>query len=155
MDPSLLEEWISGGFYLWDMCLHCPVGPTLVQTLRPDFRKKFAAMFDDNRVTEYIYHLNVQCPRYPICVCFFIYVFFPLSLSHGPFELCYTRYKSAYWNALSHYILFFTYYNVLVEKQPSKTWPFHMAGQRGLCCRELAWFTATSPLRWSMAHAPA
>ncbi|KAI2655558.1 1-acylglycerol-3-phosphate O-acyltransferase ABHD5 [Labeo rohita] len=41
-----------------------PLGPTLVQTLRPDFKKKFAAVFNDNRVTEYIYHLNVQSPRY-------------------------------------------------------------------------------------------
>ncbi|XP_058603670.1 1-acylglycerol-3-phosphate O-acyltransferase ABHD5 isoform X3 [Onychostoma macrolepis] len=39
-----------------------PLGPTLVQTLRPDFKKKFAAVFNDNRVTEYIYHLNVQIP---------------------------------------------------------------------------------------------
>uniref|UniRef100_A0A9J7Z3Q0 1-acylglycerol-3-phosphate O-acyltransferase ABHD5 n=2 Tax=Cyprinus carpio TaxID=7962 RepID=A0A9J7Z3Q0_CYPCA len=39
-----------------------PLGPTLVQTLRPDFKKKFAAIFNDNRVTEYIYHLNVQSP---------------------------------------------------------------------------------------------
>uniref|UniRef100_A0A8C2BVC8 1-acylglycerol-3-phosphate O-acyltransferase ABHD5 n=1 Tax=Cyprinus carpio TaxID=7962 RepID=A0A8C2BVC8_CYPCA len=39
-----------------------PLGPTLVQTLRPDFKKKFATVFNDNRVTEYIYHLNVQIP---------------------------------------------------------------------------------------------
>ncbi|XP_036441375.1 1-acylglycerol-3-phosphate O-acyltransferase ABHD5 isoform X3 [Colossoma macropomum] len=39
-----------------------PLGPLLVQTLRPDFKKKFATMFNDNTVTEYIYHLNVQSP---------------------------------------------------------------------------------------------
>ncbi|XP_062320718.1 1-acylglycerol-3-phosphate O-acyltransferase ABHD5-like [Osmerus eperlanus] len=39
-----------------------PLGPTLLQTLRPDFKKKFSSMFNDNTVTEYIYHLNVQSP---------------------------------------------------------------------------------------------
>ncbi|KAG9345051.1 hypothetical protein JZ751_009592 [Albula glossodonta] len=44
-----------------------PLGPMLVQTLRPDFKKKFSSMFNDNTVTEYIYHLNVQTPS----PCFF------------------------------------------------------------------------------------
>ncbi|XP_039973082.1 1-acylglycerol-3-phosphate O-acyltransferase ABHD5 isoform X2 [Xiphias gladius] len=39
-----------------------PLGPTLVQTLRPDFKRKFSCMFSDNTVSEYIYHLNVQTP---------------------------------------------------------------------------------------------
>ncbi|KAM4632699.1 1-acylglycerol-3-phosphate O-acyltransferase ABHD5 isoform 2-T2 [Polymixia lowei] len=39
-----------------------PLGPTLVQMLRPDFKKKFSTMFNDNTVSEYIYHLNVQTP---------------------------------------------------------------------------------------------
>ncbi|KAM9852592.1 1-acylglycerol-3-phosphate O-acyltransferase ABHD5 [Aulostomus maculatus] len=39
-----------------------PLGPSLVQTLRPDFKRKFSSMFSDNTVTEYIYHLNVQTP---------------------------------------------------------------------------------------------
>ncbi|CAL8248506.1 unnamed protein product [Lota lota] len=39
-----------------------PLGLTLVQTLRPDFKKKFVSMFVDNTVSEYIYHLNVQTP---------------------------------------------------------------------------------------------
>lgn len=39
-----------------------PAGPTLVQTLRPDFKRKFSSMFSDNTVSEYIYHLNVQTP---------------------------------------------------------------------------------------------
>ncbi|KAK2844066.1 hypothetical protein Q5P01_010725 [Channa striata] len=39
-----------------------PLGPTLVQTLRPDFKKKFSSMFSDNTVSDYIYHLNVQTP---------------------------------------------------------------------------------------------
>lgn len=147
---SIIFRWMNFRWFLLVMCLHCPVGPTLVQTLRPDFRKKFAAMFNDNTVTEYIYHLNVQSPRYPVYI--FLFSLFLTDLVNYYIITCYTSYKSAYWNASSH---FFSYYNVLVEKQPSKTWPFRMAGQRGLCCRELAWFTATSPLRWSMAHAPA
>ncbi|TRY90613.1 hypothetical protein DNTS_003682 [Danionella cerebrum] len=39
-----------------------PLGLTLLQTLRSDFKKKYATVFNDNRVTEYIYHLNVQSP---------------------------------------------------------------------------------------------
>nr|XP_019946903.1 PREDICTED: 1-acylglycerol-3-phosphate O-acyltransferase ABHD5 [Paralichthys olivaceus] len=39
-----------------------PLGPTLVQTLRPDFKRKFSSLFSDNTVSEYIYHLNVQTP---------------------------------------------------------------------------------------------
>ncbi|CAL1610448.1 unnamed protein product [Knipowitschia caucasica] len=39
-----------------------PLGPTLVQTLRPDFKKKFSSMFEDNTVADYVYHLNVQTP---------------------------------------------------------------------------------------------
>ncbi|XP_051812395.1 1-acylglycerol-3-phosphate O-acyltransferase ABHD5 isoform X3 [Acanthochromis polyacanthus] len=39
-----------------------PLGPTLVQTLRPDFKKKFSSMFSDDTVPQYIYHLNVQTP---------------------------------------------------------------------------------------------
>lgn len=47
-----------------------PAGPTLVQTLRPDFKKKFSSMFSDNTVSDYIYHLNVQTPRSVfICLC--------------------------------------------------------------------------------------
>ncbi|XP_034029793.1 1-acylglycerol-3-phosphate O-acyltransferase ABHD5 [Thalassophryne amazonica] len=39
-----------------------PLGPTLLQTLRPDLKKKFSSMFSDNTVSDYIYHLNVQSP---------------------------------------------------------------------------------------------
>ncbi|RVE62161.1 hypothetical protein OJAV_G00154380 [Oryzias javanicus] len=39
-----------------------PLGPILVQTLRPDFKRKFSSMFKDDTVSEYIYHLNVQFP---------------------------------------------------------------------------------------------
>ncbi|NP_001265074.1 1-acylglycerol-3-phosphate O-acyltransferase ABHD5 [Gallus gallus] len=39
-----------------------PFGLSLVQRLRPDFKRKYASMFDDNTVTEYIYHCNVQSP---------------------------------------------------------------------------------------------
>lgn len=146
----------------WDVCLHCPVGPTLVQTLRPDFKKKFAAMFNDNRVTEYIYHLNVQSPRYQTYLSICLYVCLKKNLSISFFLSLYYAFVV---NGLDIYLnvemlitvccLFFYDHNILAVKQPLKTWPFRMAGQRGPCCRELAWFTATSPLRWSMAHAPA
>ncbi|XP_018582592.1 1-acylglycerol-3-phosphate O-acyltransferase ABHD5-like [Scleropages formosus] len=39
-----------------------PLGPILIETLRPDFRQKFSSMFRDSTVSEYIYHLNVQTP---------------------------------------------------------------------------------------------
>lgn len=48
------------------------LGPGLVQIVRPDFKKKYSAMFNDNTVTEYIYHLNVQNPR---CIRLFNYLF--------------------------------------------------------------------------------
>lgn len=44
-----------------------PVGPALVQILRPDFKKKFSSMFVDNTVPEYIYHMNAQSPRSARC----------------------------------------------------------------------------------------
>ena len=39
------------------------IGLSLVQRLRPDFKRKYSSMFDDDTVTEYIYHCNVQTPR--------------------------------------------------------------------------------------------
>ncbi|XP_054594374.2 1-acylglycerol-3-phosphate O-acyltransferase ABHD5 isoform X3 [Nothobranchius furzeri] len=39
-----------------------PLGPALVQTLRPDSKRKFSSLFTDNTVSDYIYHLNVQSP---------------------------------------------------------------------------------------------
>ncbi|XP_063778391.1 1-acylglycerol-3-phosphate O-acyltransferase ABHD5 isoform X2 [Pseudophryne corroboree] len=39
-----------------------PLGLSLVQRLRPDFKKKYASMFEDETVTEYIYHCNAQSP---------------------------------------------------------------------------------------------
>ncbi|XP_029445241.1 1-acylglycerol-3-phosphate O-acyltransferase ABHD5 isoform X2 [Rhinatrema bivittatum] len=39
-----------------------PFGLSLVQRLRPDFKRKYSSMFDDDTVTEYIYHCNVQSP---------------------------------------------------------------------------------------------
>uniref|UniRef100_A0A8C5S7S8 Uncharacterized protein n=1 Tax=Laticauda laticaudata TaxID=8630 RepID=A0A8C5S7S8_LATLA len=35
---------------------------SLVQRIRPDFKRKYSSMFDDDTVTEYIYHCNVQSP---------------------------------------------------------------------------------------------
>ncbi|XP_021113278.1 1-acylglycerol-3-phosphate O-acyltransferase ABHD5 isoform X5 [Heterocephalus glaber] len=40
-----------------------PFGLSLVQRLRPDFKRKYSSMFEDDTVAEYIYHCNVQTPR--------------------------------------------------------------------------------------------
>ncbi|KAG8442888.1 hypothetical protein GDO86_011627 [Hymenochirus boettgeri] len=39
-----------------------PLGLSLVQRLRPDFKKKYSSLFDDDTITEYIYHCNAQSP---------------------------------------------------------------------------------------------
>lgn len=39
-----------------------PWGPGLVHRLRPDFKSKFDDIFDDNTMTQYIYHCNAQTP---------------------------------------------------------------------------------------------
>uniref|UniRef100_A0A3B4AXS5 1-acylglycerol-3-phosphate O-acyltransferase ABHD5 n=1 Tax=Periophthalmus magnuspinnatus TaxID=409849 RepID=A0A3B4AXS5_9GOBI len=39
-----------------------PLGPMLVQTIRSDFKQKYSSVFDDDTVSEYIYHLNAQDP---------------------------------------------------------------------------------------------
>ena len=39
-----------------------PFRLSLVQRLRPDFKRKYSSMFEDDTVTEYIYHCNVQTP---------------------------------------------------------------------------------------------
>ncbi|XP_040909176.1 1-acylglycerol-3-phosphate O-acyltransferase ABHD5-like isoform X2 [Toxotes jaculatrix] len=39
-----------------------PLGPMLVQTIRSDFKQKYSSAFDDNTVSDYIYHLNAQTP---------------------------------------------------------------------------------------------
>ncbi|XP_006008899.1 1-acylglycerol-3-phosphate O-acyltransferase ABHD5 [Latimeria chalumnae] len=39
-----------------------PFGLGLVQRLRPDFKQKYFSLFEDETVTEYIYHCNVQTP---------------------------------------------------------------------------------------------
>lgn len=39
-----------------------PLGPMLVQTIRSDFKQKYSSLFDDNTVSNYIYHLNAQDP---------------------------------------------------------------------------------------------
>lgn len=33
---------------------------------RPDFKRKFEDLFDDDTMTQYIYHCNAQTPRYAI-----------------------------------------------------------------------------------------
>ncbi|KAJ1137478.1 hypothetical protein NDU88_003876 [Pleurodeles waltl] len=39
-----------------------PWGPGLVQKFRPDFKRKFAELFEDDTISEYIYHCNAQTP---------------------------------------------------------------------------------------------
>ncbi|XP_066578973.1 (Lyso)-N-acylphosphatidylethanolamine lipase isoform X2 [Amia ocellicauda] len=39
-----------------------PWGPGLVHRFRPDFKQKFEGVFDDDTMTEYIYHCNAQSP---------------------------------------------------------------------------------------------
>ncbi|XP_029920433.1 1-acylglycerol-3-phosphate O-acyltransferase ABHD5 [Myripristis murdjan] len=39
-----------------------PLGPMLVQMIRSDFKQKYSSVFDDNTVSDYIYHLNAQTP---------------------------------------------------------------------------------------------
>ncbi|XP_062291729.1 1-acylglycerol-3-phosphate O-acyltransferase ABHD5-like isoform X1 [Scomber scombrus] len=39
-----------------------PLGPMLLQTIRSDFKQKYSSVFDDNTVSDYIYHLNAQAP---------------------------------------------------------------------------------------------
>ncbi|KAJ7992876.1 hypothetical protein DPEC_G00266620 [Dallia pectoralis] len=40
-----------------------PLGPKLVNRLRPDFNRKFEDLFDDDTMTQYLYHCNAQTPR--------------------------------------------------------------------------------------------
>ncbi|XP_069044918.1 (Lyso)-N-acylphosphatidylethanolamine lipase [Lepisosteus oculatus] len=39
-----------------------PWGPVLVHRFRPDFKRKFEDLFDDDTMTDYIYHCNAQSP---------------------------------------------------------------------------------------------
>ncbi|XP_061792018.1 (Lyso)-N-acylphosphatidylethanolamine lipase isoform X1 [Nerophis lumbriciformis] len=39
-----------------------PWGPGLVTKFRPDFKRKFEDLFDDDTMTQYIYHCNAQTP---------------------------------------------------------------------------------------------
>ncbi|XP_069020648.1 (Lyso)-N-acylphosphatidylethanolamine lipase [Embiotoca jacksoni] len=39
-----------------------PWGPGLVNRFRPDFKRKFECLFDDDTMTKYIYHCNAQTP---------------------------------------------------------------------------------------------
>ncbi|KAM3866135.1 (Lyso)-N-acylphosphatidylethanolamine lipase [Diretmus argenteus] len=39
-----------------------PLGPGLVNRFRPDFKRKFDDLFDDDTMTQYIYHCNAQTP---------------------------------------------------------------------------------------------
>ncbi|XP_046875379.1 1-acylglycerol-3-phosphate O-acyltransferase ABHD5 isoform X1 [Hypomesus transpacificus] len=66
---SRIPVWIRAMGAVWSpfnplagLRLAGPLGPTLVQTIRSDFKQKYLSMFDDNTVSDYIYHLNVQTP---------------------------------------------------------------------------------------------
>ncbi|XP_069796942.1 (Lyso)-N-acylphosphatidylethanolamine lipase isoform X2 [Narcine bancroftii] len=39
-----------------------PWGPAMVQRFRPDLKSKYADMFQDNSILEYVYHCNAQTP---------------------------------------------------------------------------------------------
>ncbi|XP_036374830.1 (Lyso)-N-acylphosphatidylethanolamine lipase-like isoform X1 [Megalops cyprinoides] len=39
-----------------------PWGPSLLNRIRPDFKRKFEDLFEDDTMTEYIYHCNAQTP---------------------------------------------------------------------------------------------
>ncbi|XP_051989937.1 (Lyso)-N-acylphosphatidylethanolamine lipase-like [Xyrauchen texanus] len=39
-----------------------PLGPGLVNRFRPDFKRKFGDLFDDDTMTQYLYHCNAQSP---------------------------------------------------------------------------------------------
>lgn len=43
------------------------IGSLIVRTLRPDLQKKYSDMFEDDTITNYIYHLNASPPRYVLC----------------------------------------------------------------------------------------
>lgn len=68
--PNLYCTLVEMLFYSVIFSHH--LGPSLVQIVRPDFKKKYSAVFNDNTATEYIYHINVQSPR---CIYLFIYLF--------------------------------------------------------------------------------
>ena len=56
-------------FNLNNSCNSLP-GPSLIQRFRPDLKAKFAHLFDDNTMLDYIYHCNAQTPRYIVTVNF-------------------------------------------------------------------------------------
>ncbi|XP_073714479.1 1-acylglycerol-3-phosphate O-acyltransferase ABHD5 isoform X1 [Misgurnus anguillicaudatus] len=39
-----------------------PLGPFLIQAMRSDFKQKYASVFEDDTVADYIYHTNAQTP---------------------------------------------------------------------------------------------
>ncbi|XP_010840453.1 PREDICTED: 1-acylglycerol-3-phosphate O-acyltransferase ABHD5 isoform X2 [Bison bison bison] len=57
-----IEEWRCALGLDKMILLGHNLGLSLVQRLRPDFKRKYSSMFDDDTVTEYIYHCNVQTP---------------------------------------------------------------------------------------------
>lgn len=107
------------------------LGPLLVQTIRSDFKQKYSAAFEDNTVSDYIYHLNAQTPR---CRKQNVLTFWPPCQNHCTL----TR----------------MWFCVSAGRPPSGTWPFRMAGLKGPCWRGLARSQRTFPLLSYTAHVP-
>ena len=47
----------------WCVLLVFVSGPKIVSRIRPDLIRKFAELFDDDTVSNYIFHCNAQEPR--------------------------------------------------------------------------------------------
>ncbi|XP_060762343.1 (Lyso)-N-acylphosphatidylethanolamine lipase-like isoform X2 [Neoarius graeffei] len=64
-----VPHWVKAVASVWSLFnplaiirLAGPWGPGLVNRFRPDFRSKFEDLFDDNTITDYLYHCNAQTP---------------------------------------------------------------------------------------------
>lgn len=138
--------------------LWSPAGPTLVQTLRPDFKKKFSLVFTDNTVPDYIYHLNVQSPRSVFLLLMpFVSKMATKAISSSPFLLWSTFYYLVLCFVISIFchLLIDYLFLVTVGKLLLRIWLRHVAGPRGQCCRGLTSCSLISPSPSFMAPAPA
>ncbi|XP_002665655.3 1-acylglycerol-3-phosphate O-acyltransferase ABHD5 [Danio rerio] len=69
--PSAPERWVPFWIKVFGAAMNPfnplallrlagPLGPLLLQLLRSDFKQKYSALFSDNTVPDYIYHINTQ-----------------------------------------------------------------------------------------------